>query len=144
MKKILFVLSALVLSLSACADWQQTVSNSELPVQAQTFIKKYFNMDDIRYVEKELDGLHMEYHVYLKNATEIEFDHQGNLEKIDCQTAEVPAGIVPDMIVEYASTHFPQLYIMEYSIEPRHLKVELSNGLELIFDQEGNFLRMDD
>ena len=84
MKKILVIMTTMMLSLTACADRHQLIESSELPVQAQSFIQKYFNMAEIAYIERDREGLHFEYNVYLKNATEIEFDHQGNLQSVDC------------------------------------------------------------
>ena len=144
MKKILVIMTTMMLSLTACADRHQLIESSELPVQAQSFIQKYFNMADIAYIERDREGLHFEYNVYLKNATEIEFDHQGNLQALDCQTAPVPQGIVPELITQYVELHHSNYFIVEYIIEYRYLKVELNNGLELIFDLEGHFLRVDD
>ena len=112
--------------------------------QAQNFIQKYFNVSDIAYVERERDGLHNEFKVYLKNATEIDFDYHGNLESIDCQISPVPEGIVPQLIVDFVRLHHPDNFIVEYSIDHRSLEVELSNGFTLVFDMEGNFIRIDD
>lgn len=144
MKKIFAILATLTLSLTACADRHQLIEYPELPAQAQTFLKPYYNVADIAYIERERDGLHNEFKVYLKNATEIDFDHYGNLESIDCQVSSVPEGIVPELITSFVSLHHPDQFIVEYAIEHRHLKVELSNGWELIFDLEGNFIRVDD
>mgnify|MGYP002514798222 CR=1 FL=1 len=99
---------------------------------------------DVTYIEKEIDGLFNEYHVRLNNGTEIEFDQQGNLEHIDCHKSAVPEGIVPQLIVNYVNLHFSNQIIVEYHREDRRQQVELNNGLELVFDREGNFLRMDD
>ena len=144
MKKILIILATLALSLTACADHQQLINQSELPVLAQTFIQKYFNLAEVSYIERERDGMHHEYNVYLKDATKIEFDHQGNFQSIDCHTAPVPEGIVPELIVNFVQTHYANTHIVEYHVEYRHLKVELSSGIELIFDLEGHFIRVDD
>jgi hypothetical protein len=120
------------------------IQYSELPATAQSFIQKYYNVSDISYVEREKDGLHNEYTVYLKNATKIEFNHAGNLESIESRNTPIPEGIVPSLIVNYVGLHHPDQFIVDYTIEYRHLKIELNNSLELIFDINGNFLRIDD
>jgi hypothetical protein len=144
MKKILTLGVILAISLVACADRIQMVAFNELPVLAQNFIDKYYQRADVTYIEKEIDGLFNEYHVRLNNGTEIEFDQQGNLEHIDCHKSAVPEGIVPQLIVDYVNLHFSNQIIVEYHREDRRQQVELNNGLELVFDREGNFLRMDD
>ena len=144
MKKILFILVTITLSLTACADNDQLVEYAELPVVAQMFIRKYFNPSDVSYIEREREGMHLEYNVYLKDATEIDFDHQGNLQSIDCRRNAVPEGIVPELITSFVSLHHPDQIIVEYAIGYRFLTVEISNGLDLVFDLEGHFVRVDD
>lgn len=144
MKKILAIMATLVISLTACADRHHVVEYKELPIQAQTFVQKYFNVSDIAYIEREREGVHHEYKVYLKNALEIEFDYQGNFKSIDCQITSVPEGIVPELIRSFVQTHYPDHLIVEYAVGYRYLTVELGNGMELIFDLEGHFVRVDD
>ena len=85
MKKILALMAIITFSLTACADRHQMIGVSDLPAQAQAFIQKHFNISDIAYIERDQDGIHYEYNVYLKNAAEIDFDYQGNLQSIDCK-----------------------------------------------------------
>ena len=101
MKKILFILVSITLSLTACADNDQLVEYAELPVVAQTFIRKYFNPSDVSYIEREREGMHVEYNVYLKDATEIDFDHQGNLQSIDCRKNAVPEAALHTMRFQF-------------------------------------------
>ena len=143
MKKISTLAVILIIAITACAN-EQLIQFNELPLLAQNFIQKYYNPADISYIEKDRDVLHNEYKLYLKDRTEIEFDHQGNLQSIDCHKNAVPEGIVPELITQYVALHHPNSFIAEYAIGHRHLQVELNNGLELIFDLEGHFLRIDD
>ena len=144
MKKILALLAIITFSVTACAERHQVVAFSEIPVQAQAFVEKYYTNSDVAYIERELEGLHDEYNVYLKNATEIEFDYQGNLKSIDCRVSPRPDGIVPEVIAHYVTLHYPNHSMVEYVIGYRRITIELGTGLELIFDLEGNFLGMDD
>ena len=114
MKKILSIIAVITISLTACADRQHLIEYSDLPAQAQTFIKTYFNLSDVSYIESEREGLHTEYKVYLKNATEIEFDQKGNLENIDCRISPVPEGIVPEVIRSYLLNRHPDDFVEEY------------------------------
>ena len=144
MKKLFIIATTCIMSLTACADQHQLIVYSELPVKAQTFIQTYFNQDDVTYIERDLDGVSYEYDVYLANAIEIEFDSQGSLQSIDCKRTPVPKGVVPKLITNFVEQRYPDFYIVEYMIERRNQKVELNNELELIFDREGNFQRIDD
>lgn len=144
MKKILAIVATFVFSMTSCANQHHVVEYSDIPIQAQTFVQKYFNVSDIAYIEREREGVHHEYKVYLKNATEIEFDYQGNFKSIDCQITPVPKGIVPELITSFVQAHYSDYFIVEYSVGCRYLTVELGNGIDLIFDLEGHFVRMDD
>lgn len=143
MKKILLTIATFVFAMTACAEQEHLISYNELPATAQGFITKYFNLSDVATIERERDGMHFEYKVYLNNATEIDFDHQGNLEKIDCKIHPVPEGIVPELITQYVAENYPNHFIVEYEIDDRKMKVELGNGIELVFDLDGNFQRVD-
>ena len=143
MKKILTLAVILIMAGTACAN-ERMIQFSELPILAQNFIKKHYSTSDVSYIEKDRDVLTNEYKLYLKDRTEIEFDHQGNLQSIDCHRKAVPQSIIPQIITEYVKLHHPELFIVEYQVELRHQKVGLNNDWELVFDNNGNFLGMDD
>lgn len=143
-KMIIAAMASVVVCLSACAEKTQLVKFNELPQKAQTFIETYFNAADISFVKMEKDGLHNDYDVRMTDGTEIDFDHDGSLEQVDCNTKAVPAGIVPEKITTYVADHFAGAFIVKYEIDRRELKVELNNSLDLEFDKQGNFLRIDD
>lgn len=143
-KMIIAAMASVVVCMSACAEKTQLVKFNELPQKAQTFIETYFNAADISFVKMEKDGLHNDYDVRMTDGTEIDFDHDGSLEQVDCNTKAVPAGIVPEKITTYVAEHFAGAFIVKYEIDRRELKVELNNSLDLEFDKQGNFLRIDD
>lgn len=143
MKKMMIILASVLLSLNACADRTQVGSFTSLPQSAQAFVETYFAKADIAVILYEREGLHNEYEVRFNNGTKIEFDYQGNLEKVDCKTNAVPAGIVPTAIVQYVATNHPTMFIVEYSIDRRKQSVELNTEMEIEFDKAGYFLRYD-
>ena len=144
MKKTFAILATLFFSLASCADNEYAVTYSQLPAEAQLFVKTYFNIKDIAYIELEKDGLFSEYTVYLKNSTTIDFDHTGKLESIDCGRNPIPEGIILETIVNYLNQHYPNLFAVKYTIDTRYIEIELNNGMELVFDLNGNFIRIDD
>lgn len=143
-KLIIAAMAGMLMSTTASADKTLLVKFSELPQNAQTFIETYFNAADVSFIKMEKDGLHNDYDVRLNDGTEIDFDHQGSLEEIDCQTKSVPTGIVPTSITTYVANQFPSAFIVKYEKDRREQKVKLNNSLELEFDKQGNFLRIDD
>ena len=65
MKKILAVLAIITLTMTACADHNHLIEYSELPVQAQAFIQKYFNISDVAVIQVEDFGRSREYDIRL-------------------------------------------------------------------------------
>ena len=51
---------------------------------------------------------------------------------------------VQQKIADYISANYPNDSVTEVEIENQKIEVELSSGIELIFDLNGNFLRLDD
>ena len=51
---------------------------------------------------------------------------------------------VQQKIMDYIRSNYPNLTLVEVEIESQKIEIELSNNIELIFDLNGNFLRLDD
>ena len=51
---------------------------------------------------------------------------------------------VQQKIADYISANYPNNSVTEVEIENQKIEVELSSGIELIFDINGNFVRLDD
>jgi hypothetical protein len=89
-------------------------------------------------------GWNTEYEVRLSNSTKLEFNQHGDIRQVDCEYGFVPESILLTPIKSYLKKHFPNTNVTEYHVERKVIKVELNTGLELIFNAQGGFLRMDD
>lgn len=59
--------------------------------------------------------------------------------------SQINTAALPQAILDYISSNYPENTITEAEREDNNsYEVELNNGIELIFDQEGNFLGIDD
>ena len=56
----------------------------------------------------------------------------------------LPTGFMPQAMVNYVTANFPGVNIVKINKERSKFEVELRNGIELVFDQNGNFLSYDD
>ncbi len=144
MKKILFTFSFLILSLAfiACDDDDKTVSTSDLPATAQAFLQTHFPSQKVTRVEKDKDS----YDVYLANGFEIEFKLSGEWDNVDGKGQQIPADIIallPNTIPSYIAQHYPNQYIVEINKEHFGYEIDLNNNIELEFDSNGTFLRID-
>ncbi|WP_231496796.1 PepSY-like domain-containing protein [Prevotella sp. 10(H)] len=145
MKKVFFVLSLFVASFVfvGCSDDDDViVSFDDLPSPTQLFIKSHFPGEEVRLIEKDNDG----YDVYLVNGYDIDFDKAGDWDDIDGHGKELPQSIInliPKAISDYVTQNYPDQFITEINKERFGYEIELGNKVELEFDTEGNFLRVD-
>lgn len=144
MKKILFTLSLLVASLFfiSCDDDDTVIGVEEMPTNAQTFLQTHFPSQEVRRVEQDKDG----YDVYLQNGFEIEFTLTGEWDDVDGHGQQIPASIIaliPESIPAYVNENYPNQFIVEINKEHFGFEIDLNNNIELEFDANGNFLRID-
>ncbi len=147
MKRVLFWINVFILPLgllSACDDDDdKVISYDKLPVTSQSFIESHFPGVEAVLVEKDDDG----YDVRLSNGVEIDFNLNGEWDEVDGKNQELPEGIrslIPASIVEYVTTNYPDQAIVEINKEPYGYEVGLSNAVELEFNADGEFIRVDD
>ena len=121
------------------------VNSSTLPAAAKTLISTHFPAATIRLVEKKNSASTNGtiYDVSLSNGFEIDFDINGNWTEIDGGTLAIPNALIPAKIATYVTANYPNLFITQIDNEKTYTDVELSNDVELVFDTQGNFLRID-
>lgn len=144
-KKAGIILAFLLFSVSFLSAQNKSADLQQLPKKSQNFLQTHFsNLDVMRVkVETKRDQVE-EYEVKLQGREEIEFDGNGDFYKVDMRCGEVPASLISSSIKTYVGQHYPDLYITQLKLKTRYDEVELSNGLELEFDKNGRFLRIDD
>lgn len=121
------------------------IDQSQLPVNARTFTSDNFGNTDIINVVKESKIHKTEYKVYLSDGSKLEFDDKGNWKEVKSTGRSLSEmAFIPKNIKDYAARNFPTFDIREIEKEKRKYEVKLSNNLELEFDLNGNFLRIDD
>ncbi|MBP5740245.1 MAG: PepSY-like domain-containing protein [Bacteroidales bacterium] len=146
MKKIILsiVSLALLLPFASRANDDRPISPDKLPAAAKAFIKETFPETPIVYAEIDKEITKTKYEVRLNDGTKIEFNGKGEWDKVECIRKAVPASLVPEVIVGYVQTTFPDNLIVKIDKERFGWSIELSNDLELDFSPEGALLRIDD
>lgn len=145
MKKILFALAFLVAAVGgAFAGDKVTHDESVLPQGAQTTIKNNFDSRiSMIKVDKEFGRIH-EFDVILTDGTEITFDSKGNWKEIERDNRKsVPASFIPQGVRDYVKKNQSSTHIVGIEKERSGYEVKLSNGLDLKFNKEGQFLKYD-
>ncbi|GEM_PF-236592 len=126
------------------------INKENLPQPALSFLDAHFTNINIRYIKQDNN----EYEVYL-NGYDLEFDLQGNWTKVDGYVGYIktalPASFLTldpvNTINSYIVTNYPGRSIMEiekdYDNGVMHYDVKLDNSLDLVFDAQGRFIRID-
>ncbi len=130
-------------ALSTSCESQTIVTEKELPASAKTYITKHFTGVTIKQITKDRDDFTVEYDVILSDFTQLEFTSKGNIKSIKSRHP-LPKTALPASVVNYVQENFPTNIINEWKLDDGRQKVELDNGVELEFDKNGNFLRIDD
>lgn len=139
------MLALLMLTITGASAQKKVITFEKLPVKTQTFIKKHFSEKDVAAVMMDTEYLlKKEYKVVLKNGSKIEFDSDGEWEKVEMKATAVPQGLIPQKISTYIQKSFPNTFVKEIKRERSGYEVEISNGLELEFSKKGEFIRVDD
>lgn len=146
---IFLMLVSLVITMPAwsCSDdddKDEIVSYDRLPGDAKNFILTYYPGAQIAGVIMDKNHGRTTYEVSLYNGHELEFDAEGQWTDVDAPYGQtVPAGIVPPAIAAYVADNYSVTGINEISRDNRGYEVELNTGVELIFDRDGKFVRID-
>ncbi len=123
----------------------RAINAGQLPKTAKNFLAANFKGIAVGSAveDRAIYGVD-EYKVYLGNGMKVEFDSSGNWKEVDGKHQKLPYGFIPVSIRNYASKNFPNTYIVKIEKERWSYKAELSNGLDLEFDKNGNFRKIDD
>ncbi len=142
MKKFIVLLSLSFLfavTSNACVK-DHPITIDQLPQTAQQFIKAHFSQLKVSVIMADNDS----FDVLFENGYKVDFDKKGNWEEVDCLNDTVPVSIVPPAIQNHVRSHYTNNYIVEIAKDNRKYDVQLNNGLDLEFDKDGKFLRIDD
>ena len=147
MKKSTIILTALICmmmqSVSVFAQ-DMCITNNELPSAIKTFVKQNFPNQVIDYVYIDTDLDDSAYEICLNNGIEIDFDLNGDWKMVDCNEMNVPSNILPITIERYVDTHFGGATVVKIEKEHNGYEVELSNGIEMKFNYDGELLYIED
>lgn len=131
-----------LLGLQSCEKSDEIINQNDLPTTSQSFVASAFPEESVVRAEKDYDDGTYTYKVTLSDGTFIEFRKNGEWKDIENRTEGIPASALPTKIAEYVATNYPTAFVVEIE-KDRGYDVELSNDVDLDFDKEGNFVRVD-
>ena len=146
MKKLIIVALALftIGIVTASADKNRIIAKENLPQKSQQFITTHFGDMKISYVKEERDVLEKSFEVVFADGSKVEFARNGEWKEVDCRYTAVPTPIVPQAIVKYIKSNYPDVKVLQIEKKRSDYEVKISNRLELTFDSKYNIIDIDD
>lgn len=145
MKKMMFLfVSLFVMNLAVFADNDKPIQMTEMPKEAQSFVKSHFANQSVAVAKMETDFLDKTYDVIFTNGDKVEFDKKGNWTKVDCEHTQVPQAVIPAAIQQYVSKNYPDAKVVKIEKTDRKgFDVDLSNGFDIEFDKKMRVVEID-
>lgn len=120
-----------------------TVNLSDLPAAALNTINQYYESENIASYEiKTVPVIGKSYEVKFNDGAEVEFDDKGIWHEWK-DAKGLPDGILPQKIKEYVTKNYANTFATSIDKEDKKIKVELASDIDLEFDANGNFVRID-
>jgi hypothetical protein len=141
---ILFSVGLMMMTTAVFADNDKPVTVDQLPASARQFVEKYFPNVKVSFAKMETEMFDKSYKVVFADGSKVEFDKKGEWTDVDCKFTQVPAGIVPQQIVDYVAANYSDAKILDIDRDKHDYEVSLSNRLELKFDLKFNLIGIDD
>lgn len=135
-----FIVFIACLGFSNAQDGYQSVTS--VPTEIQKFVNAHFPNNQIVAYKIDFDDGRSEHEIKLNDKIDLEFDHDLKVKNIDSKRA-LPDSVFPKEIREYISKNYPNNKAVEWERSRNGQKVELNNDVELYFDANGKFIRVD-
>lgn len=142
-KKLSALLLTLVFAftLTSC-DQESTISPDNLPNEIDSYISTHFPENTVLQAIKDKEGLKSTYEITLSDNIYLEFDSKMNITDID-GNAKLPDSVIPEKILQYVAFNYPNNYITDWELDDRNQQIQLDNGLDLEFNMNGDFIKID-
>lgn len=144
MKRMFITIAIVLASVTIAKADDKPVTFEQLPKAAQTFINTNFPKDKVSFATVDDDIIAPDYEVALVSGVMMQFRNDGSLESIKSRTGNIPAGIIPQQIINGVKGYYPDAMILEYDIDRLSYEVKLSNRMEIKFDRKFNIIEIDD
>jgi hypothetical protein len=128
--------------LTSCSKDDVLLTETEIPTAIKTYVLTHFASNTIIRAEKDKENNRNNYEIYLNENINLEFNSALDIIDID-GIIQLPNSVIPQLILDYVSSNYPNNFITDWELELDHQQVELNNNIELEFEMNGNFIRID-
>ena len=119
-----------------------SVDYQKMPANVKAFLAKYYPKATVVKYEAKTTLAGKKYELKLNNGAEIDFDKNGNWEEI-IDKQGVPIVLIPAKIKIYLDQKYKGVKVESIDKDDNKIKVDLLNDIDLEFDKNGKFLRVD-
>ncbi|MFV0554005.1 MAG: PepSY-like domain-containing protein [Mangrovibacterium sp.] len=134
----------LLAALCSCADddTETILSTKDIPTEIVEYVGTHFPDNPISTAIKEEERKSVSYEIFLQGGFELNFDGSFKIYDIDGAT-KLPDSVIPEAILTYVSENYAERSITDWELEHTYQQVELDNSIELEFQLDGTFMRID-
>lgn len=128
--------------LMSCEKEKVLDPETDVPNVVQNYISTHFPNSKIVKVIKEVDNTKKKLKIRLEEGTSLTFNNKDEIIEIESKR-ELPQSVVPEKIWDYVEGNYPNNHIIEWELDGNKQDVDLDNGLQLEFNLNGDFVRID-
>lgn len=139
----LALVAVLSIGFASCSNETTTNDTKTLPTEVKNDLTKNFKSNvSVVTVENNTVGAD-EYKVILADGTKVEYKGT-QWDEVEVPAGQsVPANYIAAPIQKYLATNYPDVKVVKIERESKGFEVKLSNGVEIDFDTNGNFVKID-
>ena len=147
MKNFFFIMLLLgaitTITFSSCDQEDGTVINlNETPGFVQAYVDFHFPNNAIVQTVKEIEQGTVTFEVALQGNIQLEFNEAGEIIEIDA-TSQLPDSVLQPAILTYVQDNYPDNVVTDWELVNNEQQIEFNNSVELVFNLNGDFLRVD-
>jgi len=150
MKKTVTILALFALIFTSCSsdddnnsnDSEIVLTEAQIPSEITVYITEHFSTNTTNIVIEDTDDNVITYEVYLSESVQLEFNSNFEIIEID-SLYQLPDSVIPQAILDYIALNYPTNFINGWELENNHQQVDLNNNIELEFEMNGDFIRVD-
>lgn len=139
----LALFAVLTIGFASCS--QETTSNdmTQLPASVQKTVNDNFDAKVISVTTESAAIGVDEYEIYLNDGSKVTFAGE-EWDEVEVPVGKaVPTYFIPEGVSAYVTENVPGQTIIKIERDKKGYDVDLSNGVELQFDVNGNFVKVD-
>jgi hypothetical protein len=139
----MFAIVAAMFAVVGCEKNDEVVLAENLPREVTAFVQTHFPGVEILNVIKDYSGRKAyDFEIRLDDGTRLEISKVGEWKDVENYKKGVPSSIIPAEILAYVADNHPEAIVISIDRE-RGFEVGLNVGVDIYFDQSGNFSRYD-